>query len=241
MDSAVHCKNCNEPLSKNFCCNCGQPAVLKRVDSHYLLHEIQHVLHFEKGIGYTTRELLFRPGKTVRRFLTEDRSRLIKPIIFLIVTSLIYSTISHFFHTELEMPVLKDSAVFKILQWLQGHYGYASIIMGMFIAFFLKLFFRKQHYNLFEILVLLCFVMGIGMLIGSVFALIEGVTHIELSNFGSLANFIYSVWAITMFFKGKVIHFFKVFLAYIIGVLVFMILAVFLGILIDVLNHHQYK
>ncbi|MFD2601157.1 DUF3667 domain-containing protein [Flavobacterium suzhouense] len=233
MDTAVNCKSCNEPINKNFCASCGHPAVLKRVDSHYLLHEIQHVLHFEKGIGYTTRELLLRPGKTVRRFLTEDRSRLIKPIIFLIVTSLIYSTIAHFFHTEIEVPVLKDSAVFKILQWLQGHYGYASIIMGMFIAFFLKLFFRKQGYNLFEILVLLCFVMGIGMLIGSVFALIEGLAHIELSNFGSLVTFLYSVWAITMFFKGKASNYLKVFVAYITGVLVFTILAIFLGVLID--------
>ncbi|RDI12121.1 DUF3667 domain-containing protein [Flavobacterium sp. AG291] len=235
MDTAVNCKSCNEPINKNFCANCGHPAVLKRVDSHYLLHEIQHVLHFEKGIGYTARELLLRPGITVRRFLTEDRSRLIKPIIFIIVTSLVYSVVSHFFHTEIEMPVLYNSAVFKILQWLQGHYGYASIIMGMFIAFFLKLFFRKLSYNLFEILVLLCFVMGIGMLISALFALMEGLTHIELSNTGYLINFLYSIWAITMFFKGKVVHFFKVFVAYITGVLVFAILAILLGVLIDYL------
>lgn len=233
MDSAVHCKNCNEPLSKNFCCNCGQPAALKRVDSHYLLHEIQHVLHFEKGIGYTTRELLARPGKTVRRFISEDRSRLIKPVIFLIITSLIYSVISHFFHTEMEIPVLYDSAVFKILLWLQRHYGYASIIMGMFIAFFLELFFRKQGYNLFEIFILLCFIMGTSMLIGAVFALIEGLTHAELSNTGSLVSLIYSIWAISMFFKGSAINFIKVFVAYITGGVVFTIVAVLLGVLID--------
>ncbi|WP_392436498.1 DUF3667 domain-containing protein [Cruoricaptor ignavus] len=91
------CKNCGTEFNGNFCSNCGQPAKLKRIDAHYIKHEIEHVLHYDKGILFTVKELLLRPGKNVREFFTENRNRLVKPIIFIIVTSLIYSLISHFF------------------------------------------------------------------------------------------------------------------------------------------------
>ena len=44
------CKNCGTEFNGNFCSNCGQPAKLKRIDAHYIKHEIEHVLHYDKGI-----------------------------------------------------------------------------------------------------------------------------------------------------------------------------------------------
>jgi predicted acetyltransferase len=35
---------------------------LKRIDGHYIIHEIEHVLHFERGNLYTVRELITKPG-----------------------------------------------------------------------------------------------------------------------------------------------------------------------------------
>ena len=35
-----------------------------------------------------------------KEFIDKDRSKLVKPIIFIIVASLIYTLISHFFHIE---------------------------------------------------------------------------------------------------------------------------------------------
>jgi hypothetical protein len=96
----MNCKNCDTEASLNFCPNCGQPSILKRINGHYIIHEIEHVLHFEKGILYTIRELLLRPGENVRHFITENRNRLVKPIIFIIITSLIYTLVNHFFHIE---------------------------------------------------------------------------------------------------------------------------------------------
>ena len=94
------CKNCNAEINSPFCPECGQPETLKRIDRHYIMHEIQHVLHFERGILYTIRELFIRPGENIRKFISENRSRLVKPIIFIIVSSLIYTFINHYFHIE---------------------------------------------------------------------------------------------------------------------------------------------
>jgi len=109
----TNCKNCDNVITGNFCSNCGQPVKLERIDRHYIVHEINHVLHFEKGIFYTIKELLIRPGQNVREFISENRSRLVKPIIFIIVTSLIYSIIVHFFHVEDGYINMSDSEAGK--------------------------------------------------------------------------------------------------------------------------------
>lgn len=238
----MNCKNCNTEVTQNYCPNCGQPKKLKRIDGHYLIHEIVHILHFERGILFTVRELLIRPGENIRSFISENRSRLVKPIIFVIITSLIYSLINHFFHIEdayIKFNEQKQSTTGHIFKWVQDHYGYANIIIGLFIAFWTKLFFRKYNYNYFEIIILLCFVMGIGMLIYSVFALFLGLTHIYLMQIAGIVSFIYSAWAIGQFFdKSKFSNYVKALLSYLLGFLTFSLTAILIGTLIDLIIKH---
>jgi hypothetical protein len=231
------CKNCHQKVDANFCSNCGQAIELKRIDGHYILNEIKHILHFEKGIFYTMRELLVRPGKNIRNFIGADRNRLVKPILFIIVTSLVYSLVNHYFHIEdgyMKIDDAEQSATLEIFKWISDHYGYANIIMGGFIAMFLKLFFRKHDYNFFEILILLCFVMGMGMLLFALFAAIQGIFTINLMQFAGLIAFIYTSWAIGQFYDGsKFINYVKAFFAYLLGFIAFSLVAVLLGTLID--------
>ena len=147
----MNCKTCDKELTSKFCPDCGQPNELKRIDGHYIIQEIKHVLHFERGILYTIRELITNPGQNIKNYLTQNRNRLVKPIIFIIITSLIYSLCNKFFHFEdgyvkyLADTKSTTSAIFK---WIQGNYGYSNILMGIFIAFWTKLFFRKHKYNI---------------------------------------------------------------------------------------------
>lgn len=238
----MNCKNCQAEVSLNYCPNCGQAARLKRIDGHYIVHEIEHVLHFEKGILYTVRELLTRPGENVRHFVRENRSRLVKPIIFIIVTSLIYSLINHFFHIEegqVNLGQAKESTTTLIVKWVQGHYGYSNIIMGLFIALWLKLFFKKYDYNFFEIVILLCFVMGMGMLFYALFALIQGISHINVINVASFIAIGYATWAIGQFFdKQKPVNYIKALASYMLGMISFWLVAISLGTLIDLIIKH---
>lgn len=238
----TNCKNCNNTVDNDFCGNCGQAVQIKRVDKHYVLHEIWHLLHFEKGLFYTVRELLIRPGQNVRAFLTDNRSRLVKPIIFIIVTSLIYTVINNLFHIEkgyVNFNGAKQSATAMVFNWIQEHYGYANIIMGMYIAFWIKLFYRKYGYNFFEILILLCFVMGVGMLIFSVFALFQGITKLNLMELSGMITVSYCAWAIAQFFdQKKVINYLKALASYLLGMFTFFISATLLGGVIDVFIKH---
>ena len=238
----MNCKNCNTEVTQSYCPKCGQAAQIKRIDGPYIAYEIGEILNFERGILYTIKELIIRPGENVRNFISANRSRLVKPIIFIIITSLIYSLINHFFQIENEYvnyTELEQSTTGQIFQWVQDHYGYANIIMGVFIAFWTKLFFRKYPYNFFEILILLCFVMGIAMLLYAVFALFQGVTHIEVLQYGGMVGFGYSAWAIGQFFdKSKYLNYIKALFAFMLGFLTFSLTVVLIGTLIDLIFKH---
>ncbi|MDB4402327.1 DUF3667 domain-containing protein [Algibacter sp.] len=234
------CENCKSQVMQNYCPNCGTPIALKRIDGQYILKEISSVLNFDKGILYTIRELLLRPGKNIQKFILEDRGRLVKPIIFIIITSLIYTLAQQFFHFEdgyVNAGGFEESATTKIFGWIQSNYGYANILMAIFIAGWIKVFFRKYEYNFFEILILLCFVMGIGMLIYTVFGIIESTIKIVILQIGGMIALVYTSWAIGRFFdKNKKANYLKGFLSYLLGMITFFLVAIILGMGIDLIQ-----
>lgn len=242
MDQTVNCKRCNNELSGEFCSNCGHPGNLKRIDGRYLLSEIGSVLNFDKGILYTVRELLLRPGESVRRYIREDRSKLMKPVIFVIVCSLIYSLAQQLLHFEEDYAqanaqVAGESAVRDILIWMQKNYGYANIIMAFFIAFWVQIFFRKKGYNYFEVLILLLYVIGAGMLILAVFGVAESFIGFGVLTIGGVVAYLYGSWAIARFYdKRKKINYLKGFLGYTIGTITAFGTAILIGMIIDSLR-----
>ena len=233
----MNCKNCNTEIDYNFCPNCGQPKNLKRIDKQYIMHEIEHVLHFERGILHTVKELFTNPGKNIRKYLTESRTRLVKPVIFIFLTSLLYTLINNFFHIEdayVNNNVFDNSVIIKIINWIQSHYGYANLLTGIFIAMWLKILFKKYDYNFYELLIMLCFVMGISMIIFSVFALIEGLVHFKLLGFASIISFLYLILSIVSFFNDKKIgNYFKAIIAFLFGSITFYIIIIAIGATLD--------
>ena len=231
------CKKCKSEISQNYCSNCGSPAKLKRINAQYIVNEIGSVLNFDKGILYTIRELILRPGKTIRQFIQEDRNRLVKPIVFIIVCSLVYSIIQQIFNFEdgyVGYSFEKESTINSIFDWVSKNYGYSNILMGIFIAFWLKIFFRKYGYNFYEILILLCFVMGIGMLLFSFFGIADSLIDLKIIDKGYLIGIIYILWAIVEFFdKKKFMNYPKAIFSYFLGMLTFMIGIYLLGGIID--------
>lgn len=239
---AENCKNCRTKLTSNYCSNCGEPAKLKRINSHYISHEIQHLLHFEKGLFYSAKELLIRPGKSIREFINENRNKHMKPVAFLILTSIVYTVVAHFVHAdkivnEKEQLMFKDSVIGDMLHWVQAHLGYSNILEGIFIAFAVQLFFRKYRYNLFEIIVMLCFVSGQGMLLITFEALFLGIMGKGLFIIVlTIISFAYPTWAIGQFFdEKKMSSYLKAFTAYLIGYFMFYIAIIVVGLIIDVI------
>lgn len=235
-----HCEQCQNELTGNFCSNCGSAQVLKRIDGTFILSEILSILNFDKGILYTIRELLTRPGQNIRDFIHRERRRLVKPIFFMIICSVVYTATQQFVHFEdkyITVTGFDESATASIFNWIQNNYGYGNILMAIFIAFWIKVFFKKYDYNFFEILTLLCFVIGMGMLIYTIFGVAESLSKVKVMYLGGLVGFVYFSWAIGQFFdERKKINFLKGFLSYFLGMLSFTLVAIITGIAIDLVK-----
>ena len=240
QSSNAACQDCSISFTGDYCANCGRQRVLNRIDGKFIISEIGRVVNLDKGVFYTIRELLLRPGISIQQFIKEDRNRLVKPIVFLIVCSLVYSIFQKVLQFEdgyIGFTDEKESTTLLIFSWISENYGYANVLMAVFIAFWLKLFFRKYGYNFFEILILLCFMMGMGMLFFSVFGAIQSVTDVSILDKGFLIAILYMSWGIGQFFdKKKKVNYIKAFISYMLGMFTFSLIAIALGFLIDFVN-----
>jgi hypothetical protein len=233
------CKNCSEADNWDFCPHCGQPFQPKRIDRHYVFQEIGSALYTERGMLYTVKQMLIRPGESIRQYLAQDRSRYVKPVSFLIITSLIYTLACQFFHIDAKAfgpeQIEMSPAQNLFFNWTIEYHGYMSIISGLFVACWVKVFFRKSGYNLFEIFVLFCYIVGISALIIAVFAVLQGLTRLNsviLSS--SLVDWAYFTWAIGQFFdKKKASSYIKALMASLLGFVLFGVIVVCVAFLFD--------
>lgn len=231
------CEYCKTEISGNFCSNCGRARTLKRINSKYIISQIGSILNFDKGILFTIKELLIRPGQSVQIFIHKDRKTLVKPIVFIIICSLTYTILQRLFNFKdgyVNYSFGDDITSTSIFDWVTNNYGYANLLLAIFIALWIRLFFRKHNYNLFEILILLCFVMGVGMLIFSFFGMIDSLSNLKIADKGFLIGVLYISWGIGLFFKGnKLVNSIKGLLCYFLGLISFTLIILVLGTMID--------
>jgi hypothetical protein len=243
------CKKCKETVNWNYCPNCGLSVHLKRIDGQYFIREIRDFLHVNKEMLHTIKNVLISPGNSIRQFLTEDRYRFVKPISFVIITSLIYTLVNYLFPIEVkentfinpfvEIKIEGVPMTNLIFSWMRENFAYSNLLLGIFMAFWIKIVFKKYSYNFFEILILLFFVSGISTLFLSVGIILQSLSHLGFVQISSYVSGIYLIWAVGQFFDWKkVASYTKTFLSYIFGGIIFVALVVLVGILIDFITRH---
>ena len=160
--------------------------------------------------------------------------------MFVIICSLVYTLSQQLLHFEdgyVNYSFDEGSASTALFNWMSQNYGYANILMALFIGLWLKVFFWKSGYNFFEILILLCFMMGMGMLIFSIMGVFESLTSLKILDIGFLVGILYISWGIGQFFdKKKWLNYVKAFFSYMLGMFTFSIFIFMLGAIIDLLN-----
>lgn len=218
-----------------------QEIVLDRVDRKYAVEEFLNLIGYERGLLFTVRELLLRPGKMIHHYLDTNRNACTKPVTFLILCSVVYSLITSYLEVDMlsEEQLKKQygtSNVNDVMLWVQSNYGYANILMLVFIAFWTKIFFKKYSYNIYEIGVLLCFIMGEGMLWFSIHPLVtKFINNTIFDTVFYTAILLYVAWAIGQFFGGGFKNYFKALIAYLIGFISFEIVAILIGVAMDLI------
>ena len=220
---------------------------LKRIDGRYIFREITDVFLAKSGLFYTIKKMLISPGKSVRLYLEEDRKPFVRPIMFVIVTSLFFALIDFFLPLRTYQPgtlffvtpffatqtLEVDNAVFR---WISEASAYTTLLIGVCMAVFARLFFRKSGYNFFEIFVLLCYICGIAMFLFSIARTLTVLTDLRIMGLtpgGILFHTLplYVMWAIGQFFDNnqhgivkRAMIYLKAHLSYCLGTTLFVVL-----------------
>jgi hypothetical protein len=89
MLDSTRCANCDRAIDgtdQKFCPSCGQPTPMHRIDWHFLGHELEHsVLHMDRGIFYSLKNLILRPGHFIRDYIEGRRARHVKPLMLIMI------------------------------------------------------------------------------------------------------------------------------------------------------------
>jgi Protein of unknown function (DUF3667) len=151
--ATIICKNCDHHFKGNFCPYCGQSAKVEPIGAKYFLHDIPHsVFHVDKGFAYTFRELLLRPGSTLRNYLAGKRVKHFRPFAYVLIMATIY--------------IFGLKGITGLTEWISNKNGFVvNFDKGGFFEKYISLFFfimipfaslatwlvlRKEKYNYWE-------------------------------------------------------------------------------------------
>ncbi|MDH6310095.1 hypothetical protein M2451_002987 [Dysgonomonas sp. PFB1-18] len=206
--NTTFCKNCNSPVSGNYCTACGQPSNTGKIDLHYIMYELQHsILHIDKGILYTIKELVTEPGQMISSYLAGKRVNYFRPFAFVLILSTLYGFTAHFFEIYPESSLSihsKDAEDLNrmLSEWVHSHYSLVMFLLIPFSALSSFIVFRKSGYNYIEHLIIYSYITGIHVLILLVtYPLFFKFYSVYLYTVVMLVNLAYNIWVLALLFK----------------------------------------
>lgn len=163
MSDASHCINCQRAVDvpgQKFCPACGQPTPAHRIDWHFLGHELEHsVLHMDRGIFYSLRELMLRPGRLIRDYLDGRRANQVKPLLLIMIMAAVVVFLTRYIaggemmdatvnapgaSADLPFDPARVSGITQsVTEWMNHHFALVTLLLLPVEAFALKLAFRR--------------------------------------------------------------------------------------------------
>jgi len=216
----TNCQNCNTALQGKYCSNCGQSSETHKIDVHYLWHDVQHgLLHFDKGILFTTKELFTRPGNSIREFLEGKRVKHFQPISLVLVLAGIYGLLFHFFKINMfENYVVAsgsgervghiNEAIEKMSEWIGQHYSILALLQIPIFTIGTYLCFRKSGYSFVEHLILNTFLIGQRLILHIItfplYYISNGTPMLtSVDRIINLIGYALAIWTLIQLFKNQ--------------------------------------
>ncbi len=193
MDDVRNCGNCGRAMDvpgQKFCPDCGQPTPAHRIDWHFLGHELEHsVLHMDRGIFYTLKNLMLRPGRMIRDYLEGRRANYVKPMLLVTIMAAVTLFLVKVAGT-MPVPVeLQGSAPSSAnaetaaaiashqktaMNWVNTHFALITFLLLPLEALIFKLAFRRfKEINYPEWLVIMAFLTAQAFVIWALLVLVQ--------------------------------------------------------------------
>ncbi|MFZ2906051.1 MAG: DUF3667 domain-containing protein [Cyclobacteriaceae bacterium] len=213
----MNCKNCDAPLTGNFCVNCGQKADIHRITFKNFLRDFFHAFtHTDKGILLLIKELMTKPGHVAKEYLDGKRKKYFNPLTFLIILSSLYAFLgqkSGYYEalSGINRYSGKGSGIYTEAMGIMDELGkiVSLFLMPVLMSFLSRLFFFQSQRNVAENLVLNAMVLGqvyLGMILLFIpaFVLVPGIPIGINNGVFHLVMLVYITIAYKQFFGNNV-------------------------------------
>ena len=213
-----NCQNCTNELQGKYCSNCGQIAETHKINIYFLWHDIQHgLLHMDKGILYTAKELFKRPGHSIREFIEGKRVRHFKPISLVLVLAGIYGFLSHYFEINLlahDFSIDGSGEKFNELkelfekkaEWISQHYSVLALLQIPVFTLSTYICFKKVGYNFMEHLVINTFLIGQRLILHIVafplYFILNSAAAYRAEQVTDIIGYGFFIWSLLQLFSG---------------------------------------
>ena len=159
----IHCENCSNSFEGKFCNQCGQKATVKRITLKSVFAElIKKITIWDKGLMYTTVQLMTGPGRMAYAYIQGRRVNFTKPLtyILLTVTASMYFFPKKDFEQVMNAGAKKQATVFQSADWLFSNMGIIYLFLLPFLAWVSRWFNRKSRFNFAEQFVFYAYLMA---------------------------------------------------------------------------------
>lgn len=154
------CKSCGFSGTGNYCGNCGLAFKTQRITISTLLQDIFHLFtHFDKGFGYTLKQLIIAPGHMQRTFIKGDRSRHQKPFSMFFICAT-FSALLRYWLLSMLLNNYHENNTAEVV-YFREYMVFLYIALIPLFTLITYLFFYRSGYNYAEIGVLLLYTLSL--------------------------------------------------------------------------------
>jgi hypothetical protein len=207
--SRTKCLNCEETVIHHYCSHCGQKSDTKRIDWHYLIHDVPHsVFHLDKGFLPTLIGMIIRPGEVIQQYLDGKRARYFRPLTYLFILGTLAGLI--YLNAPMNLEIAKNQDTKELMSNIQKllgkYYNIFTVAMIPLFSFFVWLFYRKER-NFVEIMTAHFLIMGTVSIL-AVFNLLQYLTSdvgaaVFVSVFTTILSLFYYTYAYATSFTSR--------------------------------------
>ena len=171
MSDQIHCKNCRNQISNDFCMFCGQKSGVGRLNPEALFEEIIS-LYFNSSAGlyFTIKQMIFYPGKSMLGYIDGARKKYQSPISYFACSIVIYFLFGKFALGS-QRKLIGNGITMDL-----NHLFILMIGMSLIGWFFSGIKWRKsdkRSFNFIESVVVFSYIYGTNFFIAPIVILIE--------------------------------------------------------------------
>lgn len=202
IDSHKVCPSCGYTGHDKYCSRCGHLLDVKRLTMKGLIQDVIHLFtKFEKGFGYTLKQLIIAPGHLQRSYIQGNRKKNQSPFSMFFICATIAAVARYwiliYIETHLHSINTTEANFFKEYMVL------LYILLVPLYALILYFLFYKSGYNYTEMIVLLLYTLSIIFLASPVLFLLMIIwPYLDVMYVEFVIYVIYFVITLLNFFKN---------------------------------------